>query len=117
MLSKKKTVPAYISEAPVDRRPILKKLRAMIRKTAPRAKDTMREGVPLYEIGDEMLCALASQKQYVAFYVCNVKIPSRLKAELGKANCGKSCVRYRKPGDVVIPALQKLLRLAMKEMR
>ena len=42
------TVPAYIDAAPAAARPHLRKLRALLRKAAPKATETIKWNAPFY---------------------------------------------------------------------
>ena len=112
MKSEAKTVPTYLAELDPEKRSVLRKLRAMIRRVAPRAKEGMDYGMPSYILEGEMLCAFAAQKNFLAFYLCDMELVSRFRSELGTSDCGKSCIRYRKPEAMRIPVLEEMLKLA-----
>ena len=81
------------------------------------AKESMSYGMPTYAMGGEMVCAFASQKHYLAFYVCDTKTVAKFRSELGTRDCGKCCIRYRRAGDAPLPVLEKVLRAAVKAQR
>lgn len=60
------------------------------------------------------ILALASQKNYISFYVCAVVdgqyMAEKYQAELGKVNCGKSCIRFKKLEDLNQSALVTMLQ-------
>jgi uncharacterized protein YdhG (YjbR/CyaY superfamily) len=113
MKSPAKTVAAYLEALPADRRAALKTLRALIKKTVPQASEGMEYGMPTYT-QDDVLCAFASQKNYMALYICAGDAVEVHRAELGKLSCGKGCIRFRKldelPLDVVAVMLQESAR-------
>ena len=115
MKSEAKTVDAYLGEVPELRRPALEGLRAMVLETAPQADESMAYGMPTYRIDGEMLCAFASQKANLAFYLCDTAIVERHRPELEGASCGKSCIRIRRPDAALrlVPVLQGMLREAL----
>ncbi len=58
--------------------------------------------------------ALAPQKNYMAIYICAVSSNGKYIAEefaddLGKVNCGKSCIRFKKLEDLNLNGLKKAL--------
>jgi hypothetical protein len=59
------------------------------------------------------LLALAAQKNYLALYACVVVdgeyIAERYGTNLGKVNCGKSCIRFKKYSDLDEKTLIKML--------
>ena len=92
MQSKAPSVIAYIAEAPEERQPALRKLRALYRKHFHGFTETMEYGMPCYRKGDAVY-AFASQKQYVAVYL-NTKVLAENREALRGVPKGKSCLRY-----------------------
>jgi uncharacterized protein YdhG (YjbR/CyaY superfamily) len=107
MQSKATTPKAYLDELPEDRRKAISKLRTLIRKTAPDAVEGMDYGMIVYTMGS-MLCALASQKQYMALYA-DVAVVEAHRHRLGKLNCGKSCIRFRNLDELPLNAVTDIL--------
>lgn len=103
MQSKAKTVAAYLAELPAENRAVIRKLDTIVRAAAPKAKVSMRFGMPTYDLGDRFM-ALNSQRNYFSFYA-TPSVVRRYKAELKGLDCGKSCIRFRKLGDVSLDLL------------
>jgi uncharacterized protein YdhG (YjbR/CyaY superfamily) len=103
------TVNEYFNELPTDRRAGLERLRVLIHRIAPRIAETMQYGMPTF--GD--LCALASQKHYLALYVCEGDIVQRYVPRLGKVDCGKGCIRFKHVEDLNLAAVEDLLRAVL----
>src|ERR1043166_8606468 len=106
MQSKAATISEYLEELPPDRRSALKELRALIHRVAPKTVEAMQYGLPAF--GD--LCVLASQKNYLALYVCEGDIVKAHLAQLGKVSCGKGCIRFKRLGDLNLNAVESILR-------
>jgi uncharacterized protein YdhG (YjbR/CyaY superfamily) len=117
MQSAAKTVPAYLKQLPADRRQALSILRKMIKQVAPDAKESMQYGMPMYVIVDCPLFSLASQKHHLALYVCGWNAMNKYRNKLGKTNCGKGCVRFKKLDDLSLDVVEKLLIDATNEAR
>lgn len=111
MTSDAKTVAAYLKELPDDARRALSKLRALIRKIAPEAKESMKFGMPSYELSGDY-CAFARQKHNLALYVCDVALVEGFKKKLGKVSCGKSCIRFKKVEDLDLNVVEEMLQAA-----
>jgi hypothetical protein len=110
-----------------DRAGDLKALDKLIRKSAPNLTPffmdmgTMtRLGYGKYHYkyasgreGDFCTVGLASQKRYISLYVCVVKGGKYLAEiygkRLGKANCGKACIRFKKVDDLDLDVVAELL--------
>lgn len=116
MQSKLTSVPEFLKSLPDDRRQALTKLRALVRKGLPKLKETMRYGMPSYEDSSGgVRIAFNSQRQYLALYICDADVLKAHKKDLGKLDCGKSCVRFRAfdqlPAGVVERMLDDVARL------
>jgi uncharacterized protein YdhG (YjbR/CyaY superfamily) len=110
MTSKATTISAYLDELPPDRKAALGQLRALIHRVAPKTVEAMQYGLPAF--GD--LCALASQKNYMSFYVCEGDLVKAHLAQLGKVSCGKGCIRFKRIEDLNLGAIESLLKAILK---
>ena len=107
----------------------LRQLDTLIREAAPHLAPTVVEGmfgkmlgyglVPyqtksMKEPGEWPLLAIAAQKNYISIYACVVidgqYITEKYESQLGKVNCGKSCIRFKRLSDINPRGLQMLLR-------
>lgn len=110
MTSKATTIDEYLREIPLDRAAALSEMRALIHRIAPSACEAMQYGLPSF--GD--LCAFASQKNYMALYVCESDLLKSHLATLGKVSCGKGCIRFKRLADLNLKAVESLLREIVK---
>lgn len=116
MQSSAKTVAAYLKELPAPRRSALSKLRKLVKQVAPDAKESMRYGMPYYELDAVPLFSLAAQKNYLAVYVCGIDV-SKHKSKLGKTSCGKGCIRFQSVEDLSLDGLREVLEVAAAKAR
>ena len=87
------TVDAYMAEADDVRRPVLERMRAIVREVMSDWTEAMEYGMAYYRKG-EAGTGLANQKGYIAFYAGRGAIDAyadRLKG----VDCGKGCIRYK----------------------
>ena len=61
------TIDEYIAISPLAVRPVLKKIRATIRKAAPKAEERISYRMPAYRLSGE-LAYFAAFKQHIGFY-------------------------------------------------
>ncbi|MDE0960717.1 MAG: DUF1801 domain-containing protein [Planctomycetota bacterium] len=114
MQSQAKTPREYIDSLPEDRRPAVKKLRSLIRKSLPKGyKEQMRWGFICYEVplsvcpetynGEPLMyAAIAAQKRHYGVYMCGIyvvprvfkKLTSEWKKRGTRLDLGKSCLRF-----------------------
>lgn len=116
MQSDAKTVAEYMKSLPDDIRKALGKLRALIRKVAPDAKESMQYGMPTYDLKG-MLWAFNSQKNYLALYGCGSVLVGQYKTKIGKVNCGKGCIRFKKLEDLDLGVVEEMLTASAKKAR
>lgn len=111
MKSNATTVPEYLAELPADRQSTLKKIRSLIKTTVPQAKESMQHGMAAYDLNG-LLCALASQKNHMALYVCDAEVVDAHRSALGKLNSGKGCIRFGKLEELPLDAISQILKEA-----
>jgi uncharacterized protein YdhG (YjbR/CyaY superfamily) len=107
-----KTVETYLAAIPEERRQALTVLRKLIRRIAPKAKESIQYGMPAYQVGDVVI-GLASQKQYMAFYCCDDVIET-YRPRFRHLDCGKGCIRFKRLDDLPLDAVEALLRDVVK---
>jgi Domain of unknown function (DU1801) len=115
----------YIERLAEPRRREIRALHDLIRRTVPQLEPTMDFGMlgygkyhyryPSGREGDWMLVAVASNKNYISLYVTAAApdggyLAETYKEQLPKASIGKSCIRFKRLGDVDQEVLERLLR-------
>ena len=120
MRSEATTVEGYLAELPADRREAIEAVREVILENLPDGYvETMNWGMIAYEVPLEVypgtynrqplaFAALASQKNHMAVYLTGIYISDEAREEFEAAyratgkrfDVGKSCVRFRKLGDL-----------------
>ena len=115
----------YISSLAEPRRSEIAELDRAIQDAAPQLKREMGYGIgygPFHykyasgREGDTYQIILASQKNYISLYVLCVHegqyLAESYKDKLPKASIGKSCVRFKRLGDVDKEVIKELCRQA-----
>src|SRR3954462_5140022 len=67
-----KTPQAYLDAVPADRRPHLVKLRALVKKAVPAAKEVIMWNMIGWTIDERPFAALASQKNYLTLHLMDL---------------------------------------------
>ncbi len=126
---KAKTMKEYIDAVPPERREAMKFMHAFILKTVPSLKPHFAynmlgygsfpyKGYKQKEMMEWPVISLACQKNYFSLYVCAVEngkyIAEKNKKDLGNVSVGKSCICFKKPEDLNLDALKKVLKAAEK---
>lgn len=94
----------YLNVIPADRREILLHLIAMVKEYFPNIKGDMKYNMPTFE----PVCALASQKHYVSFYIHRTDLVEKYREELGELKVGKSCIRFKRLEQLPDMAIRKI---------
>lgn len=103
------TVDAWIDTVEPHRRPALAQLRALCRERLSGWEERMRWGMPGYgPAGEEPVVSFNSQKQYIALYVGGNAV-SAFADRLARLNCGKGCIRYRRPEQIDFAVVSDML--------
>ena len=117
----------YIERLAEPRRGEIRALHELIRRTVPQLQPTMDFGMlgygkyhyryPSGREGDWQLVGVASNKNYISLYVTPSApeggyLAEAYKDQLPKASIGKSCIRFKRLGDVDQEVLEGLLRRA-----
>jgi hypothetical protein len=118
------TVAEYIAELGEPRRTDVQQLRALIGKGLPKLKASIQSGMIGYgtyrytyesgRAGEAPIVALSSRKNYISVYVCGVEdgvhVAEKHKRDFPKTDIGKSCIRFKRIGDIDLAALEKVGR-------
>ena len=112
-----------------DREDDVRELDKIIRQNAPSLKpviekgmfgETMGYGLAPYKTksmkvpGTWPILAMKAQKNYISLYACVASegryIAEKYEPKLGKVNCGKSCIRFKKLDDLNRGGLVEMLQ-------
>jgi uncharacterized protein YdhG (YjbR/CyaY superfamily) len=112
MQSKAGTIKEYLASLPAEERAVIAALDKLVRSAAPSALPSMKYGMPTYAVASRIV-AINAQRNYFSFYA-DPGIVKRHRAELKGLDCGKSCIRFRKLGDVPLATLRKIVMESAK---
>lgn len=118
----------YLAALAEPRQSELRALHELVRATAPELAPTMEFGMPGYgkyhyrygtgREGDWALVMLASNKNYISFYVTCAPgerdLAEAYAERLPKANIGRGCVRFKRLSDVDTEAIADMVRYAVE---
>ena len=104
------TVDAWFAEVDPKREPALRTVRESAVKHFGSEAERMSYGMPAYvRPGDEApVFAFNSQKQHISLYV-SPRVHPLYEEELKSLDAGKSCIRFRKPEQVDLDLVDRML--------
>lgn len=103
-------VDEYLAQLPKERMEVIEKIRGLIHKHLPAVKETMQYKMPTFELDGESIFAIASQKQYISFYVMDVLLLNQFRDDFRSFNVGKSCVRIKKVTETPYETIEKMIK-------
>jgi uncharacterized protein YdhG (YjbR/CyaY superfamily) len=108
MSMKSKEVDSYLESLGADRQAALARLRSLVFEVAPDAAETMHYRMPTYHFRHELLCAFASQKQYMSLYM-DARLVEKYREKLQGLDIGKSCIRFKRMEQLPLGTIRKML--------
>ena len=111
MVQKVRITSPHVAEAEPGRREPLQRFVDILRARLPDWNEEMRWGMAAWTKGDFHF-AVANQKGYLALYGCGPVLDAH-RAELKGADCGKGCVRFKKPDQIDFGMVDRLVAAAV----
>jgi uncharacterized protein YdhG (YjbR/CyaY superfamily) len=108
-----KDVDAYIAAAPRKVQPILRKVRATIRKAAPEAQETISYAIPAYTLGGPLVY-FAAFPDHISIYPAPRGAPE-FKQELAAYKGGKGTVQFPLVRPIPFGLITRIVKFRMKE--
>jgi uncharacterized protein YdhG (YjbR/CyaY superfamily) len=100
----------YYGGLPGDRRDALLAIRQLIRRIWPSTIEDMYYEMPTFHLDGQPLCAIASQKHFMALYVMNYDMLDAFKNDLKVYDRGKSCVRFKRLEPETYDLLDRMIK-------
>jgi uncharacterized protein YdhG (YjbR/CyaY superfamily) len=113
--SKPTTVTEYINTAPADVQKKLREIRTLLKAVAPKAKETLKWGTPVFE-EKRILFAYAAHKSHLNFMPTQTSMKP-FKEELAKYTTGKDTIQF--PYDKPLPKMliRKIAAFRARDVR
>lgn len=107
------SIDEYISKSPAEVRQALKKIRAEIKSAAPKATESIKYGIPTFELAGNLV-HFAAMKNHLGFYPAPSGVES-FKKELAAYSTSKGCIRF--PYDKALPCvlIRKIVKFRVRE--
>ncbi len=115
MRSKAATVDEFLASLEdEDARTLFRKIRTELTR-GRHVTESMRFGMPTYAVGDsdDMVGAFNRQKNHYSLYLPPEAIDP-YRADLGHLDCGKSCLRFKRPADLPFATIKKIIVAAVR---
>ncbi len=110
----KKTVEEYIDDLPVEVQKIVNKIRAIIKKEAPNAVESISYGMPAYKTFGKPLIYFAAYKNHIGLYA-TPSGHSKFQTELSQYKQGKGSVQFPLDGTIPCELIRKIVAFRYNE--
>lgn len=108
-----KTIDQYIRIAPEEHRALLQKMRSEIATAAPKAIESIKYGMPTFELNGNLV-HFAAMKGHLGFYPAPSGIIA-FKKQLEKYDTSKGCIRFSYDKPVPFSLVKKIVTFRVKE--
>jgi uncharacterized protein YdhG (YjbR/CyaY superfamily) len=110
------TVQDYLDSLPDDRREALGTIRKLIKRIWPKSVEDMTYGMPTFHLDGHALCAIASQKHFMALYIMHYDLLLAFKHDLMVLDAGKSCIRFKRLEPALADLFDRILKYTGNQM-
>ncbi|MDD5772080.1 MAG: DUF1801 domain-containing protein [bacterium] len=107
------TIDKYVSSFPKNVQDILKKLRLVIKETAPQAEETINYGIPTFKLNGNLV-HFAAFKNHIGFYPTPSAIAT-FKKELSPYKQAKGSVQFPLDKPIPFDIIKKIVKYRVKE--
>lgn len=108
-----KNINGYIERFPKDVQPLLKKMRSTIKKAAPKAKEAISYGMPLFTL-DGRLVWFAAHKSHIGFYP-GAGAMKEFREELSAYTGAKGSVQFPFDQPLPLALVSRIVKFRVKQ--
>jgi uncharacterized protein YdhG (YjbR/CyaY superfamily) len=97
-----KSIDDYIDAQPEASKPVLQRVRSILRKALPAAEEAISYGIPAYKLHGAVVLYFAGWKQHYSLYPAGDRLVAAFKDELAPYKISKGTIRF--PLSQPVPA-------------
>jgi uncharacterized protein YdhG (YjbR/CyaY superfamily) len=109
-------VDAYLAKQPKQNLAALKQVRALIRKTLPKAKEIISYAIPAYRLPEGTVVFFAGWKEHFSLYPIGTLAPAKLGEKLMQYEEGKGTLRFPLDEKVPVKLIERFVKLRAQEV-
>jgi uncharacterized protein YdhG (YjbR/CyaY superfamily) len=116
---KVKTVSKYIQGFPKNVQTRLRTLRALVKKVAPKAEETISYGIPAYRFGTKLsdrLVYFAAFEKHIGMYPASAG-SAEVQKQLSKYRAGKGTFQFSHDKSIPLPLIRRFIVSRVKLMK
>ncbi len=108
------SIDEYISRFPKDIQLILVKFRQVIKKSAPKAIETISYGIPTFDINGKHLVFFAAFKKHIGFFP-TPSVIDNFKDELSEYKTSKGTIQFPLDKPIPFDLIKKIVKYRVEE--
>lgn len=109
------TVDEYIAAQPETSRPILERVRTIIRKAIPQAEEVISYSIAAYRLHGRVVIYFAGWKEHYSVYPATAQAVAAMKDELAPYEMSKGTIRFPLGAPVPARVIAKFAKLRAAE--
>ncbi len=106
----------YVRGLPDDSRRVVQRIRAIVLKLVPDVQETMRYGIPTFDVQGKHLLYVAAWKTHVALYPVPAGTPA-FEKELAPYVKGKGTIRFPLNAALPYDLVERAVKFRVKDVR
>ena len=110
-----RSIDDYIGEFPAGTQKLLKEMRALIRKSAPGATETISYAIPTFDLNGRHLVHFAGYEHHIGFYPTASGIAA-FKEEIKKYKSAKGSVQFPLSEPLPKDLISRIVKFRVKEV-
>jgi uncharacterized protein YdhG (YjbR/CyaY superfamily) len=108
------SVADYIAQQPEHVQPVLRRVRAIIRKAVPKAEELISYNIPTFKLNGVVVLYLAGWKQHFALYPITDSLLKALEGELAPHKSHKGTIRFSLDEPVPAKLIERIAKVQAK---
>jgi uncharacterized protein YdhG (YjbR/CyaY superfamily) len=110
-----KSVDEYIATQPEDVRPVLERVRRIIRKAVPGSEEVISYQIPACKLHGQAVLYFAGWKQHFSLYPASAGVAAELKDEIEPYKAAKGTLRFPLAQPVPAKLIERIAKIRAKE--
>jgi len=111
-----KSVNEYIASKPSDVRPVLKRLRSIIRKAVPAAEEGISYQIPAYKLDGVPVLYFGGWKQHYSLYPASDALAAAFKDELSRYELSKGTIRFPLSEPIPVDLIERIAKFRVEQL-
>jgi uncharacterized protein YdhG (YjbR/CyaY superfamily) len=108
-------IDAYLAAAPEGNRPLVTRVRDVIREACPEATEAISYGMPAFKLNGKLLLSYAAHQRHCAIYPASGRVQEALGTELAPFLAEKATIRFTAARPLPDELLRRIVEVRVAE--